>query len=140
MHRNLPFYVINPDSRFIAAWDLLTSLCLIFTAVVTPWEVGFGEAPTSYTDPMYVINRCIDGIFVLDMVKEFLMAYKTSTKAGAAVESRWETRLPKIALRYARGWLTLDVASIVPSCFELKIDTSSEGAGAAKSLRVVRTF
>ena len=105
-------------------------------------QVGFGTPPTSYSSPSYWINRLIDLIFTLDMVKEFLMAFKTSTKSGATVESRWETRLGNIALRYARGWLLLDVASIIPSLFELQIDTDgdSAGAGPAKTVRVVRTF
>ena len=38
--KNLPFYILNPETPLAGAWDGLASIALVFTAVVTPWEVG----------------------------------------------------------------------------------------------------
>jgi len=39
--------LIDPrTSKFIGYWDMTTALALLFTALVTPWEVAFAKAPT----------------------------------------------------------------------------------------------
>ena len=70
-------FLIDPRrSTFIGYWDLITGLALIFTATVTPWEVGFGEAPTTALEAMFLFNRFIDSIFVLDMCLQFRLMYQ----------------------------------------------------------------
>ena len=72
-------FLIGPrKSTFIGYWDLITGLALIFTATVTPWEVGFGEAPTTALEAMFLFNRFIDSIFVLDMCLQFRLMYQAS--------------------------------------------------------------
>ena len=34
-----PWYILRPTSKVITRWDAVTSLALIFTAIVTPFEV-----------------------------------------------------------------------------------------------------
>ena len=59
-------YVIDPrTSKRIGYWDGLTSLALIYTALVTPAEVALCEAAFSPIETMFVINRVIDIIFII---------------------------------------------------------------------------
>ena len=71
--RARPWYIIDPrSSKWIAVWDTLTMVALIWTALVTPYEVALLEAPTTtalaLADPLFIINRVIDTIFIIDMV------------------------------------------------------------------------
>ena len=50
------------QSPFLHKWDVLTMLCLIFTALVTPVEVAFLK---TQIDTLFFINRVIDLIFVV---------------------------------------------------------------------------
>ena len=54
-----PWYILNPEAKGMGTWDAVTTTALIFTAVVTPVEVGFLPAPTSPFDPLFCINRVI---------------------------------------------------------------------------------
>ena len=41
-----PWWIIDPrESRPMTIWDGVTSLALLFTAIFTPYEVGFLQAP-----------------------------------------------------------------------------------------------
>jgi hypothetical protein len=57
---NKPWYQIDPrKSKVMGYWDSVTGLALIFTALVTPFEVAFLEAAESATEPMFIVNRCM---------------------------------------------------------------------------------
>ena len=147
----LPWYLINPTGTMMAAWDGLTSVALIFTALATPFEVGFLPTARHFAEPLFLTNRIIDLIFIIDMVKEFFLTFPTQVMSNAS-QQELETSMRVIALRYLKGWLCLDLASIFPSIFDILpvIDAMREdgggGAGAAtsgspvKALRVVRAL
>ena len=48
--RNAPWYILRPTSTFMSVWDGVTSTALIFTAVVTPFEVSFLEPAETMLD------------------------------------------------------------------------------------------
>jgi hypothetical protein len=50
------------QAPFLARWDLVTSVCLLFTATVTPLEVAFLN--TSF-NALYFINRVVDVVFIV---------------------------------------------------------------------------
>jgi hypothetical protein len=62
-----PWYIIDPGSVRMSTWDACTALALIFTALATPFEVGFMPPPRSATETLFIVNRLIDGIFFVDM-------------------------------------------------------------------------
>ena len=75
---------INPRSRAIRVWDTLTVLALLYTAFVTPFEVGFStnsggptEAPVNFA-----FNRIIDTVFGCDVVLNFYLPYRESHRKG----------------------------------------------------------
>ena len=77
-HRNR--WLIDPrKSTFIGYWDMITGVALIYTALVTPWEVAFAEPPTTALEAMFVFNRFIDCIFIVDMALQFQLIYQAPT-------------------------------------------------------------
>ena len=47
-------------------------MALVFTAIVTPYEVSLLEEPKTASDPLFIINRFIDAIFFIDMCIQFI--------------------------------------------------------------------
>ena len=62
--------VINPYSDFMTLWDKIIMLILMWTAVVTPFEVSFMEPAYNH---MFVLNRIIDAIFFMDICMTFFL-------------------------------------------------------------------
>ena len=121
-------------------WDVVTALALIFTAVVTPFEVGYLPPPASATEPLFIVNRVIDVIFIVDMVFQFLLMYRVDTTVGTH-ESEWEKRLRKIAPRYLKGWFIIDVVSVATALFDiLPIAGVGSSVGGVKTLRTIRAL
>lgn len=77
-----PWYVIDPrKSRWLTVWDVWTSIALIFTAVLTPYEVALLEPPLTWleasTDGLFLLNRLIDVTFFTDMILQFMLMTQT---------------------------------------------------------------
>ena len=54
--KNKSCYIIDPASTSMHVWGCVTALTLIFTAIVTPFDVGFLPL-----EALFRINRLIDG-------------------------------------------------------------------------------
>ena len=83
--------VLDPrTNQWVAWWDLVTTLALLFTALVTPVEVAFLQAPNNWAErlasPLFWTNRCIDVIFIADMILQFFLAYKTQNTEDSQKE------------------------------------------------------
>jgi hypothetical protein len=143
--------LIDPrTSRFIGKWDTFTVLALAFTALFTPYEVAFLGAPESYADAIFVGNRIVDIIFILDGILQFFLIVSVSDKHG----DRWITDHSVLVQRYLRGWFIIDAFSVGISSVdfllvESKRSVGSEGGMSAaneqtlsrfKVLRVVRVL
>ena len=75
------WWVIDPRKvRWIAHWDLAMTLALVYVALVTPVEVAFMKAPPTLqsktSSPIFLINRLLDAMFILDILLNFRLAYK----------------------------------------------------------------
>ena len=99
--------VILPDVWWMGYWDLTTGLALVFTALVTPYEVAMLE--TSF-DGLFVVNRLVDLIFYADIGLAFFSAYRKSAKEGGTLV----TNLRTIRWHYLRGWFLIDLSSMIP--------------------------
>ena len=53
-------------------------IALSFVAIVTPYEVAFIDAPTvDSLGPLFVVNRLIDFLFLIDMFIVFSLAVRS---------------------------------------------------------------
>ena len=55
-----------PNVWWMGHWDAATGLALVFTALVTPYEVAMLE---TRENPLFYVNRFIDLIFYIDIVR-----------------------------------------------------------------------
>jgi hypothetical protein len=128
-----PWYMMDPRSDAMARWDVVTSLALIYTVVMSPVEVAFLPAPDNAAEPLFLINRFIDIVFICDIFICFATIYKTETGHSSFLLNAslvWEVRPRWVARRYVRGWFVIDVASVLPSAFDFTtLDSSSDACG-----------
>ena len=57
-------------------WDLVTTLALAYTALITPLEIAFFSSSVSATpgvDAWWALNRVVDITFICDMCLQFFI-------------------------------------------------------------------
>mmetsp|Transcript_42262 Transcript_42262/g.135277 ORF Transcript_42262/g.135277 Transcript_42262/m.135277 type:complete len:608 (-) Transcript_42262:209-2032(-) len=119
--------LLNPQSKLLRRWDINIGLLLVFTAVVTPFEVSFIH--TTPTSLLFWINRYLDICFLIDMGFQFRIPVQTS-------KGEWLTLPPSIALHYFQRWFVIDLISIFP--YDLMEFVGVTSASNLKALRVIR--
>jgi len=138
-------YLLDPrTSKLMPNWDVVTSIALIFTAIMTPVEVGFMDIPADrWADGLFITNRCVDIIFILDVLMQFFIMYP-ETDIKSPEGEHWVMDRRKIAWRYVTGvWFVVDVLSIGVSLFDILAPTSGplarfKGFRAIRALRLIK--
>ena len=140
--------VVNPKShQSLAIWDAVTTLALVYTALLTPFEATFLPASSAlapWADFWFLANRLLDVIFLLDMVLQFFLAYEESDSHGTRVlvdDHR------KIIRHYVTTWFALDAITVLlPSGFDVYqaslYDASGDGTNesAVSNLTLLRVL
>jgi len=132
-------WIIDPrTNRFIQYWDAISMVALVFTAFITPYEVGFLEPPPdrwqSTPFSLFWVNRAVDLTFLMDMGLQFCLGYSVTSGGG----KYWEFDARTIALNYVTSpWFYLDAFSIGVSGFDM---FGSDDISAVSALRAVRTL
>ena len=129
--------VMDPLQRWRLKWDILMMLMICFVMIVTPFELAFVSAvgwsknytpfPNKYTG-LFITNWTVNLLFIVDIVFNFLTAVYDPQL------NKWLLRFDQIALHYARGWMALDVVSMLPVEYMIE----SKQASAIRLLRVFR--
>jgi hypothetical protein len=96
---------IDPRTDWMKVWDGLIIILLIFTTYVTPYEVAF---LSTRLNPLFFINRFVDLVFLLDLIRSFFTAYFDEEK------QYWVGDVTTIVYHYMRGWFVIDLVSILP--------------------------
>ena len=86
--------VVNPKKT--GKWDAVMVICLVFTAIVTPYEVAFLDM--SVINALWFINQLVNILFLIDMFINFFLAYFDDEALQWVVSKRL------IAIRYLSGW------------------------------------
>jgi hypothetical protein len=81
--------VVHPrQTPWFGYWDVVTTLALLYTAIITPFEAGFlGSVygPAAWADIWFLINRVLDLVFLFDLVLQFFVAYETRDDRGGSI-------------------------------------------------------
>ena len=98
--------------------------------------------PPAWADPWFIINRCLDVIFFLDMIAQFFIAYLTGNPFAGPV---WVEDHQRIIVRYLRTWFPLDATTVfLPGAFDIYLASGSVGgdgdAGAAGQMGMLRVL
>jgi len=123
--------LVDPrTSKHLPMWDGVTTLAIMFTAFVTPYEVSFVPSSTSASDGLFLVNRLIDLIFIFDMLLAFRLIYSTG--------DTWVVDPWRIATHYLRGWFAIDIISVGVSSVDVIAITSASDSGGASNLNSLR--
>jgi hypothetical protein len=108
-------WVIDPrTTRWMVFWDVGMIVALLFTALVTPFQVAFLEPRRVLVDgpdALWVTNRIFDTFFIADVAIVCNTMYQEPLVDGGM----WVHERSKIVSRYLRsGWLLIDAVSCFP--------------------------
>ena len=122
MARNRQWYIIDPrTSRFTTRWNALLFSCLLFTAIVTPYDVGCGTTEHKFSE-IFVLNRIVGAVFLLDTLLQFWLMYPSEKDArnGSSIGNvEWIHDQNKIVKHYVKGRFTLDLLSVSADIFDI---------------------
>ena len=141
--RARPFMLIDPrHSKFAQNWDVCTMAALVFTALITPFEVSFLSSPANWDEawvnPLFLVNRLVDVIFTLDLILQFFLMYP-ETDAASGV--RWVESRRQIASHYFKSWFALDFFSILLVIIDfISVDSGDDPTVNIQALRVLRVL
>eukprot|EP00746_Dinoflagellata_sp_MGD_P079642 gnl/MRDRNA2_/MRDRNA2_31871_c0_seq1.p1 gnl/MRDRNA2_/MRDRNA2_31871_c0~~gnl/MRDRNA2_/MRDRNA2_31871_c0_seq1.p1 ORF type:complete len:844 (+),score=121.51 gnl/MRDRNA2_/MRDRNA2_31871_c0_seq1:124-2655(+) len=123
-------FLINPNSLRMQKWGIVVLIALIYTALVTPFEVAY---LTSELNALFVVNRFVDVVFLIDMCMQFFLKVEVNSRQG----STWIRDRKVLAMRYMKCWFWIDLVSILPFDILGIVDDSPTFA-ALKSVRIIR--
>ena len=141
--RAKPFMLIDPRySKFAQHWDICTMVALIFTAIITPFEVAFLSSPANWNaawvSPLFLINRLVDVIFTFDLVLQFFLIYPEQNDASGV---RWVESRRQIATHYLKSWFALDFFSILLIIIDfISVESGDDPTVNIQALRVLRVL
>ena len=120
--------MIYPKNIWKERWDIIITIVLLVTCIVTPLNLGFSW----HKHKMWTVwmNYTIDLFFFIDIIVIFNSAYYEDDID--LIEDR-----KTIACRYLSGWFTIDLLSIIP--FD-KLFSKSDFNKLARVARVGRLY
>ena len=147
-HTDVPWYLIDPRySNRLAAWDGLNALALIFTALVTPFEVAFMPPERRAASVRFVLNRAIDIFFLFDMIIQLFIMYpqekalkvdpkkQTSSAMKEMLQPKSHVEMVmsqrKIARHYFTSWFLIDLISVLTCIIDILPVVQAENERAA---------
>jgi hypothetical protein len=71
--RNLYGLVLDPNSVSMRNYDMTVLIALIYTTLVTPYEVAILK--TAY-DTRFIVNWAVDSVYIVGMLRSFFTAYR----------------------------------------------------------------
>ncbi|KAJ1451104.1 hypothetical protein M885DRAFT_530571 [Pelagophyceae sp. CCMP2097] len=123
-------WTISPETGPVQRWDAALCFAVLFTAVVTPFEVAFLQGPTRL-GALFAVNQVINVIFIVDVVLQFFLHYQLPKKQAFS----WVRHHRRIVRHYLQTWFCLDFISVLP------MEVLSMGLpvfGALKGVRLIR--
>ena len=72
--KSATWFLIDPTkSVFLPRWDCIGGIVLIYTAIVTPYEVAFLQPSKTALSGRFILNRVIDTFFTMDLILQFFI-------------------------------------------------------------------
>jgi hypothetical protein len=134
--RSDPGCYIDPHTKFMKRWDPYMTFLLLYTALVTPYEVGFLGSPSTYEerlqDPLWIFNQLVNISFAIDLGFNLFLAYKDEA-TGIMVNSS-----SAIVKHYVSFWFWIDLASIIPFDLLTEINRDPNADAGSQNLKTIR--
>ena len=100
----VPHCVYLPNNPFIIFWDIISSLFVLYSIIISPVLLAFNIQNMFFE----IIDVISDLIFIFDIIFSFFTAYYNEDYDILIVSKK------KIALNYISSYFILDVASSIP--------------------------
>mmetsp|Transcript_3691 Transcript_3691/g.7896 ORF Transcript_3691/g.7896 Transcript_3691/m.7896 type:complete len:656 (-) Transcript_3691:26-1993(-) len=108
-------FVLYPESSIKVAWDMVTSVVILYQSFTYPYFFAFSTMHDGY----YLLDIMATIIFIADIMISFNTAFY---RRGAIITDRSE-----IAKRYLRFWLWIDLISTFPYSWVIEGKTAFTG-------------
>ena len=95
-------WIILPDNPYKKIWDLLIAFLILYSAIITPYEIAFSESNQSSW-----FEILIDIFLAIDIVLTFFSAYTDE-------EENLVKNHKKIIKKYLKSWFIIDIISVFP--------------------------
>ena len=95
-------WIILPDNPYKKIWDLLIAILILYSAIITPYEIAFSDSNKSSW-----FEILIDIFLAIDIVLTFFSAYTDE-------EENLVKNHKKIIKKYLKSWFIIDIISVMP--------------------------
>ena len=136
-HTEAGSWTIAPDkNKHVQNWDVVLCFALVYTAVVTPAEVGFVTDEDKVNDYMalFGVNMFVNAIFLCDVALQFFLHYQLPKEKGLT----WVRNHKRIVAHYLKGYFCLDFFSSIPFGALGMMFPAMGDLAAARLLRLLR--
>ena len=101
-------WIILPDNPYKKMWDLLVAFLILYSAIITPYEIAFSD-----TNNISWFEVLIDILLGIDIVLTFFSAYTDD-------EENLVKNHKKIVKKYLKSWFIVDIISVLPISYIFK--------------------
>ena len=122
--------LLYPDSTFKMNWDLIVSLILLATCILTPLNFAFQDDLDKVIG-IVITNYIIDILFFFDIIINFNSVIQDT-------QFNYISDRKEIAKIYLKGWFIIDVVSIFPFDLIISILAQDEEGAVASNNELVR--
>lgn len=126
----MEFLIFSCVTNLCRTWETALIVLVIYTAWVSPFELGFLRKPIQ---GLSTTDNIVNAFFAVDIVLTFFVAYVDKNTYLLVDDHK------SIAWKYVKTWFAFDVISTIPSELTRKISPPSLGAyGLFNMLRLWR--
>jgi hypothetical protein len=114
-------------------WDLFITALVVYSVLIIPFRIGFNSTPSAKAA---IFDDCVTALFFVDILITFNTSY-TDTSTELVIVDR-----KLIAVKYLRGWFTVDLLSTVPFDLILNqfMENGNENLASIRLIRMLRLF
>jgi len=137
--------------KFLAVWDVLLFICLLYVAIMVPYASGFGpnddiRAACSFQGDMFftirfIADMFVDVFFITDIFLNFHIARWILILDG---KPHWELidNLPEIRIMYLKSDFMIDIVGQIPWQYGvcLGFQENMQGVMMLRLLRLLKLF
>ena len=132
--------LLDPRGVFVQYWDMITMMALLWTMVVTPFEVSLNLETAA--NALFFLNILVSFVFLVDIFVQFVLPQPVhgSDKRG---EAAYERRHWVLARNYMTSWFLLDVLTIIPfdvMVWQGAVDSEVKMIKILRVLRLLKIF
>lgn len=119
----------HPNAATHTLWDITMVFLLLYLMIVVPVQVGF-ELDVVVNSPLFWWDVFVDLYFLVDIFVNFRTAHYDE-------RGFLEIARKRIAMKYIKGWLTIDFITCIPVAY-INMLMKDENADVAPSTRTIR--